>query len=230
MTLSCENHLFVLFKRPVGKALVGLLLASMAWLPGKAEAGFLDQVPVFRGAVGIESISFTAGNSGFNNEPLGALFSLRPTVLWDFPTFSSRMGIHFTGTFGSPFGAMPMSGIGFSGYFYPMSVSSAYEITRDGTLFQKSKAGPFMMAMFTPMNFNLNRAEEETPVPRPELTVSAFMIDFALGGGYDYPLSPNMILSAEAYYRTSRAQQSSTKEEINYQGFGISFVFSTSYY
>lgn len=218
-----QNSFFVRVMSSFGRALMVLLLFAPT-----SQAGLLDQVPVFRGAVGIESINFTLG-SRYSNEPLGALFSLRPTVLWDFPTFSSRMGIHFMGTFGGPYGAMPMSGIGFSGYFYPMGVSSAYEITRDQTLYQKSKAGPFLMAMITPMNFNLNRPEALTP-DQIELIVSAYMLDFALGAGYDYPLSPNMILSTELHYRTSRAQQSNTSDEVGYQGIGFNLVFSTSYY
>lgn len=228
MRLPSENPIFVwprsVLHRRAGMLLVlGLLLGAMP-----ARAGFLDQVPVFRGALGIESISFTAG-SKIEKANLGSLMTMRPTVLWDFPTFSSRMGVHFMSVMGGPFGALPMSGIGFSGYFYPLGVSTGYEIARDETLFQKSKPGPFLMAMFTPLNFNINRAGDEV-LGIEELSVAAYMVDFGLGAGYDYPLSQNMILSAEAHFRTAKAQQEQVSGEITYQGFGFSIVFSTSYY
>lgn len=228
MRLSSENPIFVRCST-ARSALVGALLAVLVLLgAAPARAGFLDQVPVFRGVLGIESISFTAG-SKLEKASLGSLMTMRPTVLWDFPTFSSRMGVHFMSVMGGPFGAVPMSGIGFAGYFYPLGVSTGYEIARDETLFQKSKPGPFLMAMMTPLNFNINRPGDDD-LGIEELSVAAYMVDFGLGAGYDYPLSQNMIISAEAHFRTSKAQQEQVSGEITYQGFGFSIVFSTSYY
>ena len=192
----------------------------------KVQAGFTDQAPVFRGSLGVETITINIGQKAVN-EPLASLVTLRPAVLWDFPTFNSRLGTHYIGVFGSRFGSLPISGIGFSGYFYPLGLSTAYEITRDQTLFQKSKPGPFVVGMFTPVNLSVN-LEELTGQPTD--AVSAFMLDFAAGAGYDYPLNQNMILSAELMYRTARAQQSNTDTEVGYSGFGINLTFSTSYY
>mgnify|MGYP000438007147 CR=1 FL=1 len=198
----------------------------MVALPALAQSQ--KTAPQFRARIGSHQLKFQVGDR-YSDEPLNPSFTLQPTVLWTLPTFRARIGIHFLADMGSAYGALPVSGAGVTGYFYPLGVSSAYEISEGGTVTQVSKPSVFTFASFTPVNFNLNRQADDTPDGSP-LSFSAFMYDFAVGVGYDYPFTQNMIFAAEFSYRTASAQSSNTTDTISYRGLGLSLVFSTSYY
>jgi hypothetical protein len=180
--------------------------------------------PIFRGRMGINMLNVTVGNL-YPSTPLASAMTFEPTVLWNLPTFRSRIGVHYIGEFGSKYGFETISGAGFSGYFYPYGLSTAYELQPDGTLIQKSKPGPYTFATITPVNFNFNDASGPTPK-----AFSAYMIEMGVGGGYDYPLSTNMVLSGELQYRFASAQENNTSNTIAYSGIGLMLVFSTSYH
>lgn len=206
-------------------AYLALILAFSCKTFGESESG----APLFRGRMGINSLSFTAGQTFQDKTPLGAMVTLTPTILWSMPTFRSRIGLHYLADFGSPYGFIPISGMGFSGYFYPYGLSTAYEIASDGTLFQKSKPGPYTFATFTPVNFNINASSSQTS-SGSATSFAAFMIDVGIGGGYDYPLTTNMVLSGELQYRFASAQQKSSDKTVSYSGLGFMMTFSTSYH
>jgi hypothetical protein len=187
-----------------------------------------SSAPVFRGRLGINMLNFQVGNT-FSNEPLGSLMTFNPTILWNLPTFRARMGVHFMGDFASKYGFMPISGMGFSSYFYPFGLSTVYEIANDGTLYQKSRPGPYVFMTLTPVNFNINASKEQTS-SGSALSFSAYMIELGMGGGYDYPVSTNMVLAGELQYRFASAQERTTKETISYSGMGLMLTFSTSYH
>ncbi len=166
--------------------------------------------PLLRAKLGVHQLKFQVGNR-FSNESLGSFITYQPTVLWTLPTFRSRLGIHFLGDFGSPYGLMPISGIGLTGYFYPLGVSSAYEVGPDNTVIQISKPSFFTFGCLTPLNFNLNRQGKDT-ADGSSLSFSAFMYEFAVGAGYDYPFTQNMIFAVELSYRSASAQSSTTNQ------------------
>lgn len=194
----------------------------------KTFAQHENNAPIFRGRMGMNMLTFTVGEI-YKNEELGAISTFSPTILWSFPTFRSRMGLHYSGDFGSKYGFTPISGVGLSSYFYPYGLSSAYEITPDGTLFQKSKPGPYALATLTPVNFNINTTKDESPTGS-QVSFAAYMIEVGLGGGYDYPVGNNMVISAEFQYRFASAQERTTKETVSYSGLGFMLTFSTSYH
>lgn len=187
------------------------------------------QVPLFRLKAGYYPLNFSAGTR-YSNEPLNNAITIQPTLLWDLPTFRSRVGLHFISDFQSPFGLMPISGIGISGYFYILGISSAYEMDPGGTLFQKSRPGPFVYGALTPANFNLNRSASETP-DGAELSFAAFVMEFNAGLGYDYPINNNVIFSGEVGFRSGANQSSSsTAGNVSYNGMGIMLSLSATYY
>jgi hypothetical protein len=170
----------------------------------------------------------TAGDL-LKESTLGSLVTLQPTFLWDLPTFRSRLGVHFIADLNSAFGLMPISGIGFSGYFYLLGMSTAYEISDDGTLKQTSKPGPYVYGGLTPVNFNINSNDEENP--SRSFAFSSLIVETALGVGFDYPLRRNTLITGELAYRFGTAPDpKSDIGDLEYSGIGLNISFSTSYY
>ncbi|WP_374076973.1 hypothetical protein [Bdellovibrio bacteriovorus] len=183
------------------------------------------QAPVIRTKLGMFSTTVSAGEL-VNNEALGAMMTLQPSVLWDFPSMNSRMGVHYIVDVGSSFGVTPISGIGVSGYYYLRGLSAAYENSPDDTLIQKSKPGFYTFASFTPVNFNLNKTDETNS--NNNFAFSALVYEVMLGMGYEYPLKPNALLSVELASREGSASQGD--HGLRYSGVGLFLSFTTSYY
>ena len=204
------------------------ILLALLLAPLRPWAGVHGRVPNLRLRMGMNMLNFTVGDT-FKNQALGEVMCLNPTVLWSFPSFRAQMGLHYMADFGSKFGTTPISGIGLASYFYPFGLSTAYEVGQDDTLIQKSKPGPHVFAMVTPVNFNINAGADQSPTKAP-VSFSSFMIETALGAGYDYPATPNRIFSLEIQYRFAQAQEKNTKTTIAYSGLGAMLVFATSYH
>lgn len=195
----------------------------------RSFAQTFSQAPTFRAKLGMSVLDFKLGTQ-YENEKLNSLFVFQPTVLWDLPSFRSRLGLHFLGEYGGSFGATPISGMGISGYFYPKGVSSVYEFTSDGTLLQKTLPGPFVFATYTPVNFNLNQKRLGNGSGQPDLSVFSVMNELGVGAGYDYAFKANAILAFELGYRYASEQESTADGSVFYKGFSCFLVFSTSYY
>ncbi len=186
----------------------------------------INKTPDVRIKVGYILTTFSSGDS-YIDESLGTLMALQPSVMWSFPNFRSRLGIHMHFEFGSEFGLTPISGIGISAYVYPWGISSSHQKVDNDTIIQKSKSGPFIFAALTPSNFNINSVEEENN----NRTFSAFIYDTQLGAGYDYAFRQNMILSGELLYRFGSAENDNQGlNGVNYSGFGFMLSILTSYY
>ncbi len=193
-----------------------------------SPAALALQPPILRLKLGNYTTQVTAGEIVVE-EALGSMVTLQPTVLWDLPSFRARLGVHFLLDFSSEFGMTPISGTGFSGYFYPFGLSSYMELDEDGSLKQISKPGPFVTGSLTPVNFNMNRKSEDSS--EQSFAFSAFMMEIMLGAGYDYPIQRNMIISLELAYRSGSAPNASSEiGGVEYSGIGVNFSFMTSYY
>lgn len=184
------------------------------------------ETPFLRIKTGVSSLNVTAGER-LSGEPLKSMVTFQPTVLWDMPSFSSRIGIHYMQEMNSPYGLTPISGIGVSGYYHILGISSVYEMSADEVLIQKSRPGPYIIGSFTPLNVNLNKFE--TGGGSSNFYFSAFVNEIALGMGYDYPILQNMILSAEFLYRNGNSVDSSS-EKVNYSGYTLFLTVGASYY
>lgn len=182
--------------------------------------------PYLHFKTGISSININAGDR-LKNVPLKPALTLKPTILWDMPSFSSRFGVHFLQELKSIYGLTPLSGIGVTGYYYFNGITTSYQFMDDDVLHQKSRPGPYMSGSFTPANLNINRFDETTPLTN--FYFSSQVNEVALSMGYDYPYKQNMIFSAEFSYR-SGTNANTSKEEVNYSGFTIFLGFGTSYY
>jgi len=185
----------------------------------------INKTPDIRLKTGYIETIFSSGDS-YTDVSLGTLIALQPSVMWSLPNFRSRLGIHMHFEFASELGLTPVSGIGVSAYIYPFGISSSHQKFESDTVIQKSKSGPFIMAAFTPINFNINDPEGDN-----ERTFSAFIYDTMLGAGYDYAFRQNMILSGEAVYRFGSAVNNDQGQGgVNYSGFGLMLSVLTSYY
>jgi hypothetical protein len=188
-------------------------------------SGASIQAPMLRAKLSMYNTTVSAGEL-VKDETLGSMMTIQPTLLWDVPSMNSRLGIHYILDINSKYGATPISGIGLSGYYYFKGLSSAYEISPDEVLLQKSRPGVFTFASFTPVNFNLNKLDKSDP--NQSFSFSALVYEFILGAGFEYPLKPNTLLSFELSMR--EGSSASNDLSVKYSGFGASFVFSTSYY
>lgn len=205
------------------KNIITLVLAlfTLAYSPCYAEV----QTPVVRFKMGMSDLLVNAGEL-LQNEPLGAMMTLQPTLLWDVTSLNSRIGFHFLADISSNYGMTPVTGIGVSGYYYLRGLTSAYEIIDKDILTQKSKPGLFTFASLTPVNFNINRTDPEDS--SKEFAPSAVVYELMLGVGYEYPLKPNMLVSFEIARRDGTL--SSLSKDLSYSGMMFSFSFITSYY
>lgn len=184
------------------------------------------QAPVIRLKLGMIPTMVSAGELIVGDQPLNSMMTIQPSVLWDFASMNSRLGFHYVLDLNSQFGATPISGIGFSGYYYLTGLSSAYESLPDDTLIQKYRPGFYTFASFTPVNFNLNRID--TANAGNNFSFSAVIFEIMLGMGYEYPLRPNTLLSIELASREGSVAQE--ERTVRYSGLGIFFSFTTSYY
>lgn len=189
-----------------------------------------NKVPSLRMKFGHMVTSFSAGDI-FIDETLGSLITLQPTVTWSFPNFRARLGVHLTLDILSDFGLTPLSGIGVNGYIYPWGISTSHEKKTDGSIFQKSKSGPFFFTAFTPVNFNINADSSETTSGNIPDSFSSVIYDVTLGLGFDYALKRNTVISSEVNYRFGNAATDSQGlNGINYSAIGLMFSILTSYY
>lgn len=186
------------------------------------------QVPNLRLKTGIFLTSVSAGDAVVS-QPLNSSLTFQPTILWDLNSFGSRVGIHYIGDFDSDFGMIPISGLGFSGYFYPYGISSSNLTTDDNITIQKHKTSPYVYGGLTPTNFNLNKTESDDP-DNP-ITFSSLIFEVSLGIGVDYPLRANTLLSVEMDHRFGSADENQGKTgNLRYSATGIMFSFTTSYF
>ncbi|MBL7543681.1 MAG: hypothetical protein JNL11_07680 [Bdellovibrionaceae bacterium] len=199
-----------------------LIMISFIW----TSCVWAGAIPYLHFKTGISSINVTAGDR-LVNVPLKPAITLKPTVLWDLPSFSSRMGVHFLQELKSMYGFTPLSGIGVTGYYYFYGITTNHLFTDDDILHQKSRPGPYMSGSFTPANLNINKFDESTPLTN--FYFSSQVNEVALGLGYDYPYKQNMIFSGEFTYR-SGTNANTSKEQVNYSGFTLFLGFGTSYY
>lgn len=181
--------------------------------------------PSFRGKVAINDTVINAGEI-IVNEKLGSLLTFQPALLWNIPSFSSRMGIHFNLDLMSQFGTTPISGIGFSGYYYLKGLSSYADNLQDEVVIQKTRSGFYTFAQLTPVNVNLNRIDAVNPLNN--FAISAFVIETTLGFGFEYPLEPTSIIAFELGRREGTFGGSGSG--IQYSGLGISVSYITSYF
>ncbi|ASD65568.1 hypothetical protein B9G79_16370 [Bdellovibrio bacteriovorus] len=154
------------------------------------------------------------------------MITIQPSVLWNISSLNSRIGFHFLADMSSNYGATPISGIGVSGYYYLRGLTSAYEVADGDVLTQKSKPGIFTFASFTPVNFNLNKIDKE--VQSNSFAPSSTVYELMIGFGYEYPIKPNMLISAELAKRDGTL--SALSKELSYSGYMFSLAFVTSYY
>lgn len=176
--------------------------------------------PMIRFKAGTSSIAVNGGPTVINAS-LGSMVTLQPSILWAVPSFSSRLGVHYLQEIGGSFGMTPITGIGISGYFYMSGISTSYSMSEDGIVVTKSIPGIFLYAGITPVNFNLNRAD-------PQLRFSALVYEVAAGLGYDYPLTQNLVISAE--YLVRNGVSSGADGNLNYKGSTIFISFGTTYF
>lgn len=160
------------------------------------------------------------------NEKLGAILTFQPGVFWNYPSISSRIGVHFLLDLKSKYGLTPASGIGISGYYYFSGVPSSYEILPEEVLVEKTKPSIYTFASLTPVNFNLNQIDRFDI--SNNISLSAVLVDLIIGGGYEYPLKPNSIISVDLSLR--EASSSFGGQTTSYRGFGLMFTYTASYY
>ncbi|XGC81089.1 hypothetical protein ACES2L_01170 [Bdellovibrio bacteriovorus] len=199
-----------------------LTLVLLLTVPQFAFAEF--QAPVIRMKLGMFNTMVSAGEL-VDEEPLAAMMTLQPSVLWDLPSMNSRIGVHYILDVGSPFGMTAISGIGVSGYYYLRGLSSAYESAND-TLVQKSKPGFYTFASLTPVNFNLNKYDPADT--NQSFSFSSLVYEFMLGAGFEYPFRPNSLIAFELATREGSSSQGDTA--LRYSGIGFFVSFTTSYY
>lgn len=159
--------------------------------------------------------------------------TLQPSVLWELPSFSSRLGIHYLQETGGPYGVTPLTGIGVSGYYHFFGLSTSHRKDEDGTVIQVSKPGPYLVASLTPVNFNMNKRDQADSADN--LFFSAYMWDIGTGVGYDYPMNQNMLFSVEYTLRNGSGSSGSgstggSSRSVRYQGSSILLSFATSYH
>jgi hypothetical protein len=186
------------------------------------------QSSVLRLKTGVSNISITSGDR-IKGDNLKSMFNFTPTVLWDFPSFSSRLGFHYLMEFNSPFGLTPMSGIGLSWYYHLFGITTGYEISKDDVLFQKSRPGPYIYSGVTPLNVNLNKFDTTSSNSSDNYYFSAQVTDVSIGLGYDYPVLQNMTVSGEFVLRSGKTIETS-KEKVEYTGWTMYFTLATTYF
>lgn len=188
-------------------------------------------IPIIRLKAGISNLTVNAGEL-YQDEPLSSMITFQPSLLWDFPSFSSRIGIHYLQELSSSHGTTPLSGIGISGYYHILGISSSYQMS-DDVVVQRSKPGPYLVASYTPVNVNMNKFVQGVGAEDNKY-FSAYCNEFAGGVGFDYPLLQNMLLSGEILFRNGSSSASQgpdgASSSVNYSGLTVFLTFAAAYY
>jgi hypothetical protein len=205
---------------------LGIATLAVMFVTPSVRAGF--ETPVLRMKFGYSATNLSAGDE-LAKEPLGSLLTLQPTVLFDFPSINSRIGVHYLGELLSDFGTIPISGVGFSAYFYPLGISSAHEVKADEVMFQKTRTGPYLMGALTPVNVSVNKPDPTNPAKN--IFFSAFILETQFAVGFDYPLRQNLVLHGEVGYRFGAATADELRgQAVGYNSLSFMLGFMTAYY
>ena len=117
----------------------------------------------------------------------------------------------------------------FRDIFIPSDFRQLMKLHRMEHFFKNQNKVFTLSQLFTPVNLNINIAAGDSK-SNSATAFSAFMIDTAVGGGYDYPIAANMVISTELLYRFASAQERNSATTVSYSGLGIMIGYTTSYH
>ncbi len=207
-----------------------------------SRAYALIDVPTFRFALGESPISFTAGSQFPGSNSLGEAVTLNPMFLWDLPGIRSRLGVSFIADLGTKYGAIAIAGVGLTGIFYPLGLSSSREVNEDFSEVVKTRISPYFQFSVTPTDFSVSQQVGSVPQYWPYF--SATMIEISLGIGVDYPFSKDLIGFIGLHYRsasfsgganasgnaTGTSSTAPTTNGVNYSGVALLLGVMTNFY
>ncbi len=139
---------------------------------------------------------------------------------------------------GSQYGFMTAVGVGVSGVFYPMGLSSGREARDDGVEFVKTRMSPYFHFAVIPtkISFSLPLSSSTTTPTSSSGAINqpyfaAEVIETDLGVGLDYPFSENIVAFVELEYRfAAYTAQETTTGAISYSGPALMLGIMTNFY
>ena len=205
-------------------------LLLLATLPMKANA--LIEVPTFRLELGKSMLNFTAGTLFSTPTPLGSTATINPKFLWDIPGVRSRLGLNFLAEIGSNnYGNMTISGIGLTGIFYPLGLSSSREVHEDLSVMIKHRTSPYLQFQITPVKCAISNATTYDVVTARASYFSATIVETMIGAGLDYPLADDMIGFVGLNYRYAAfTSEETTTGVLKYNGLEIALGIMTNFF
>lgn len=205
------------------------VLIFLSFTRNSAEA--LIEVPTFRFGLGTSMLSFTAGTLFATPTSLGSKVTINPMFLWDIPTVRSRIGLHFLADLGSKFGSLPISGIGVTGVFYPLGLSSSREINEDGSVLIKHRISPYLQFQMTPVKCSISDATTFKTVSSQASYFSATVIETSVGLGVDYPVGDDLLAFLGLHYRFAAfTDQETSTGAIKYHGIELLLGVMTNFF
>ena len=210
---------------------VAIFLTVLAAPSAKA----LIDVPTLRLGLGPSPIKFTAGSEFPTPEALGSIVMLNPMFLWDMPSLRMRLGVHFLTDIGSKFGFVSTAGVGFTGIFYPLGLSSSREVNDDFSEVIKTRVSPYFQFSVTPMKFSVTKPLPPTDprynTPSDYPYFSSRVLEYSVGIGVDYPVSRDLVAFGGLHYRSAAFKSDeSGKGAISYSGIALLIGVMTNFY
>ena len=210
-----------------------LAICLTAFICGKAQA--LIDVPTLRLAFGPSPISFKAGNGDFKDAtPLSSLITINPMFLWDVPSVRMRLGVHFLTDIGSKYGFVSTAGVGLTGIFYPLGLSSSREVNDNFSEIIKTRISPYFQFSLTPMKFSvtkpLDKSDPRFNTPSSYPYFSSRVLEYSMGLGVDYPMYDDLVLFGGVHYRSAAfTADESGKGAISYNGLALLIGIITNF-
>ena len=159
--------------------------------------------------------------------------TLNPMFLWDIPSVRMRAGIHFLADLGSTYGYFSIAGVGITGLFYPMGISSYRETKEDGVEISRSRISPFFQASITPVKFSATFAQtpQEVASKAKIKYFNALILETSLGAGVDYPFGQDFVGFIGAHYRFAALKDQETSVgSISYSGIMVMLGVMTNFF
>ena len=191
--------------------------------------------PTLRLGIGYAPLKFTGGSEYPKPIPLASLVMLNPMFLWDVPSVRMRLGVHFLADLGSKYGFVATSGVGFTGIFYPLGLSSSREVNDNFSEIVKTRISPYFQISLTPLKFSITKPLDasdprfNTPSSYPYFNSRVFEI--AMGIGLDYPVADDIVAFGGLHYRSAAFTEDESKfGSITYSGVALLLGVMTNFY
>lgn len=171
---------------------------------------------------GYPMTTFSAGEV-YEGEDLAATLFLKPEIMLHFPSYNIASFAYFAMHLMSPFGLIPLAGMGVGALYYPSGFPIITGSANKNTELLYKKFAPYFGLGLGISRMSVSDANEN-------ISFLSNTLDLTAIGGFDYPLSNRLSTGLEASYSSSFIGGSKNNSGSLSNNASFNFCISISYY